>query len=79
MRLVKSCTAEKHGYGSMPWRWVSGLTAGERDAVRNGDIVYFEINKTSYMQSGFKIVTHSDRGWDCREPNAIELENIKLG
>lgn len=74
--MIKSVTAKKYGFGSMPHRHVSGLTKAEREAVKNGETVYFEIDKTSYMQSGYKIVTHSPYGWDCREPNTDELAQI---
>ena len=74
--MIKSTTAVKRGYGSMPHRSVSFLTKEEREAVKNGETVYFEINKTHYMQSGYKIVTHSPYGWDCREPSETELAEI---
>jgi hypothetical protein len=74
--MIKSVTAVKHGFGSMPHRSVSGLTKSEREAVKNGETVYFAINKTHYMQSGYKIVTHSSYGWDSREPSEAELKQI---
>lgn len=77
LKMIKSITAIKHGYGSMPYRHVSGLTPNERAAVKNGEKVYFQIDKTHYMQSGYKIVTHSAYGWDCREPSEQELNEIK--
>ncbi len=75
--MIKSTTAIKHGYGSMPHRWVSGLTDIERDAVKNNtEIVYFVINKTHYTQSGYKIVTYYFGKYDSREPTNQELNLI---
>jgi hypothetical protein len=74
--MIESKTAIKHGWGSMPHRSVSGLTTKEREAVKNGDKVFFRIDKTHYMQSGYKIVTHSPYGWDSREPTTDELTEI---
>lgn len=76
--MIKSLTAIKHGYGSMQFRHVSHLTQPERDAVKHGETVYFVIPKTSYMQSGYKIVKyHPVYGYDSREPNDNELALIK--
>jgi len=74
--MIKSVTAIKKGFGSMPHRSVRFLTKEEREAVKNGEMVYFQIDKTHYMQSGYKIVIHSPYGWDCREPNDAELAEI---
>lgn len=74
--MIKSTTAIKHGYGSMPYRTVSGLSKIERDTVKNGELVYFIITKTHYMQSGYKIVTYFNGRYDSREPNTNELTEI---
>lgn len=37
--ILVSATGRQHGYGSDPYKWVSGLTAEERDAVRAGAVV----------------------------------------
>jgi hypothetical protein len=37
--IIVSTSGVGHGWGSDPWKWVSGLTAAERAAVRAGDIV----------------------------------------
>jgi len=36
MKTIVSKTATAHGWGSDPWKRVSGLTSEERDHVRNG-------------------------------------------
>jgi len=72
----ESLTAEKHGYGSMPHRWVSGLTKAEHAAVKRGEIVWFRIPKTHYTQSGYKVVTYYYGKWDSREPTSSELRII---
>jgi hypothetical protein len=77
MAIIKSTTARKHGWGSMPHRSVSHLTSAERQAVRNGDIVYFRFTPWNPMQSGIKIVTVSPYGFDCREPSISERQIIE--
>ena len=74
---MESHTAVKHGWGSSPYRWVSGLTQAERDAVQAGHMVWFEIEPTHYTQSGYKVVFLSRWGrWDTREPTPEELKAI---
>jgi hypothetical protein len=34
--IIVSTSGVGHGWGSDPWKWVSGLTAAERAAVRAG-------------------------------------------
>jgi len=36
---IVSRTGEQHGWGSHPYKWVSGLTPQERQAVRAGRVV----------------------------------------
>ena len=75
--MQKSETAVKHGYGSMPYRWVSGLTPGEKESVRRGVPVYFTIHKTHHAQSGYKIVViRNGKIFDSREPTDSELAEI---
>lgn len=77
MNYIESVTAKKIGWGSARWRRVTSLTKSEREAVKNGDTVYFCVGKRAWNQSGYKIVTYRiGYGYDSREPNAIELENI---
>jgi hypothetical protein len=35
MRVMLSRTGKAHGWGSDPWKWVSGLTGDERRAVQD--------------------------------------------
>lgn len=74
--MIKSVTAVKKGWGSMPHRSVSFLTAEEKEAIRKGELVYFEISKTHYRQSGFKVVTQYQGKFDSREPSGEELKMI---
>jgi hypothetical protein len=39
MTVIMSETGVGHGWGTAPWKWVSGLTDAERAAVRAGEIV----------------------------------------
>lgn len=77
IRIIESKTAVKHGYGSMPRRWVSGLTVKERVAVKSGHLVFFRIHKRHWTQSGYKVVTYWYGKWDSREPTDAELRRIK--
>jgi len=74
--MRQSLTARKHGWGRDHYRWVSGLTAEEREAVKNGEMVWFKIDPWHYTQSGYKVVVYR-RGYDCREPSPIELQQIR--
>lgn len=75
--MIKSTTAVRHGSGSDPFRWVSFLTAKEREIVRKGGKVYFKSSKRNYLQSGFKIVTYYAGKYGFREPSDSELKEIK--
>jgi len=74
--MIKSVTAVKRGWGSVPHRSVSFLTKEEKEAVKSGEMVYFEIDKTHYTQSGYKIVTCYAGKFDSREPTNEELVAI---
>ena len=78
-RFIESKTAKKRGWGRMPYRHVSGLTAEERQAVKDGHVVWFAFEPWHHMQSGFKVVTYWEGGpqFDSREPSAAELAEIK--
>lgn len=39
MSKIISRTAQIHGRGSQPYRWVSGMTLDERLAVKRGELV----------------------------------------
>jgi len=77
MKIIKSETAQKKGLGSCPHRSVTHLTKEERAAVKAGATVYFEIYKTHYTQSGYKIVTIYNGRYDSREPTKLEFIAIK--
>ncbi len=38
-KIIISDTGEQHGYGTARYKWVSGLTREEREAVKSGEIV----------------------------------------
>jgi len=73
--MIKSDTAIQHGSGS--FRWVSGLSKKEREAVKNGEMVYFESFKTYHTQSGYKIVSYRCGRYGSKEPNDAELKEIQ--
>ena len=73
---IESLTAYKVGWGRSWWRRVSGLLPEERQAVRDGDIVWFAFRPWHYMQSGYKIITVYGDKFDGREPTTDELAVI---
>jgi hypothetical protein len=77
--FIESKTAQKSGWGRMPYRRVTRLTAEERRAVRDGHMVWFGFEPWHYTQSGYKIVTYWAGGpkYDSREPTPSELLGIK--
>jgi hypothetical protein len=67
---VYSSTGEKHGRGSMPYRWVSGLTDRERELVREGFPVVIDRGVSTHAGNPpvrACIYTHDGR-YDCRVP-----------
>ena len=78
-RFLESKTAKKRGWGRMPYRYVSGLIAEERQAVKDGHVVWFNFEPWHHAQSGYKVVTYWEGGpqFDSREPSAAELAEIK--
>jgi hypothetical protein len=74
---IESRTALKHGWGTAPWRWVSGLTPAERRAVKNGGIVFFRFIAWHWSQTGVKVVTYRNERYDAREPTPSELAVIE--
>ena len=76
--VIESQTAQKNGWGSDSYRSVTRLTADERQAVKDGDIVWFSFTPWHYTQSGYKIVTFWAGGpkYDSREPTPDEVRLI---
>jgi hypothetical protein len=73
---IESQTAYKIGWGSTRWRRVGGLLPTERQAVRDGNIVWFEYKPWHHMQTGYKVVTVYGYRFDSREPTDDELASI---
>ncbi len=73
---IESKTAFKVGWGRSRWRRVGGLLPEERQAVRDGDIVWFAYTPWHYTQSGYKVVTVYGDRFDSREPTAAELRYL---
>lgn len=76
-QMIESITAKKVGWGTDRYRRVTGLTQTEREAVKEGDLVWFRITPQHYTQSGYKIVMYSSYGWDAREPSSGELALLR--
>ena len=79
IKFIESKTAQKNGWGSMRFRSVTRLTADERQAVKDGHIVWFSFAPLHYTQSGYKIVTYWGGGFNSREPTKDELEQVQGG
>lgn len=66
MKLIVSTTAESHGYGSMPYKWCSGLTRSEKQAVKAGEIVVYEDDRLSNGNNGHylrRVLHNPGRGY----------------
>ena len=59
-------------------RLLESKTAEERQAVKDGDVVWFSFEPWHHAQSGYKVCTYWAGGsrWDSREPTAAELAQI---
>ena len=57
--VIISETGKINGRGSMPYKWVSGLTKSERDAVKNGKTVLIADDNDHPMCTPFKQVIFS--------------------
>ena len=79
MEYIESKTALKVGWGSMPYRYVTRLTPDEKQAVKDGHVVWFSFPPWHYKQSGFKVVIYrfTTARFDSREPTTDELERLK--
>jgi hypothetical protein len=76
-RFIQSRTAQKVGWGSDRYRRVRGLSQRERQAVKEGHIVWFAYDSWHYTQSGYKVVKYWGSDFDSREPTAEELALIQ--
>ena len=83
MKIIFSRTAVINGIGTQPYKWVSHLSPGERQAVRDGSALVFARNYRThhYTQSGYKVVScyATSRGsyrYIHREPNEDEIKMI---
>lgn len=69
MDVLISGNAMINGHGSQPWKWVSGLSAAERAAVRAGGLVFVrDYTAHHYTQSGWKVVLYGGKKYYHREP-----------
>jgi hypothetical protein len=73
--VIVSRSGMGHGWGSDRWKWVSGLTAAERAAVRAGDIVLITGCPMAGGNHGTTVrqVVMVGKGFDHRVPAAVIL------
>jgi hypothetical protein len=66
--MIFSTTGRKHGSGSDWYRWVSGLSKFEREAVKSGKTVVIDGAPTHGGNLPVRKVTYNKRHklWDCR-------------
>lgn len=75
--VMRSDTGVIRGRGSDPWKWVAGLTASERRAVKRGGLVYLvDPEAGHYTQSGYKVVLYRSGKYYHREPTPEQLRAI---
>ena len=77
-------TGVAKGYGTDRYKWVSGLTPEERQAVRNGDTVYIEADARSGGTHGtfYRQVTYTPGyGYSRRVPVATDehIDGVRNG
>lgn len=57
-QVIISETGKIHGRGSEPYKWVSGLTKSEREAVKRGETVLIYDGNKHPMCTEYKQVTY---------------------
>ena len=79
--IIIAASATLHGIGSDPWKWVSGLTSDERDAVDRGDLVVVLSNDRHRTYAGhppFRIVVRYGRKFYHRVPRRRDRRRIEI-
>ena len=71
--MIISTTATIKGRGQV-YRWISGLTRGERNAVRQGETVLVPDSNTHYTCTPYKEVTYHSGRYSYRNYNQNETE-----
>jgi len=72
--VIVSDTGVIHGVGTAPFKWVSGLSDSEREAVQRGDRVFIRNPQASHWtQSGWKIVKYRSGKYFHREPSPADV------
>lgn len=68
-----SQTGIGHGWGSDPYKWVSHLTAEERTAVKNGQLILVTDCPTHAGNPSFRAVVYANGRFTHRIPDAVSL------
>jgi hypothetical protein len=76
---IISATAEQHGFGSDPYKWVSGLTDDERAAVRAGKPVYFRSRPCADSPAGWRVAVYRDKRYLPRCPAGLGWSAVPEG
>jgi hypothetical protein len=74
-----SDTGRQHGWGSDPYKWVSGLTKLERETVRNGGIVLITHGVSIHGGNPpYRQVIYRDGRYLPRVPDQTTLDLIRI-
>lgn len=75
--VIISKTAEQHGFGSDPYKWVSYLSGTEKIYVKRGGLVLFRSSRLSGGNNGtyWRRVIYKNGRYLPRtvEPNALKM------
>jgi hypothetical protein len=75
-QVIVSETGVVHGHGTAPYKWVSGLSDSEMEAVKSGSALVFIRDNASaghWTQSGYKVVHYGGGKYFHREPSAGQI------
>ena len=77
MKVIVSKTGKIHGRGSMPHKWISGLSEKERKALKERTAVVLVPDKSAhhYTQCGFKQVTYWHGKYGHREATKDQVKS----
>jgi hypothetical protein len=67
-KTIISETGKAHGFGSDPWKWVSGLSDAEREHVKNGTAIVLVDGAPGYAGTTIRRVLYSRGRYIHRMP-----------
>lgn len=78
--VIVSQTAEQHGFGSDPYKWVSHMTKEERHLVKQGGTVLFASSRLSGGNNGtfWRKVKYAKGRYFPRVPDKTLVASVGL-